>query len=204
MVFDGLFAFGKLENIIIQHNELISSSNVGSIYIQNQGGGTRSSQQITVESNTEFSDDTSLNVFRVTLDSAVLNILKETNPEVYDEIIDGTSYTYNISLLKNGEETQPDGEVTVYVPIPEDLKLLAYAGKTKIYRVEEDGTLSEMAVRIEDSCFVFNTSHFSLYTLVGNHALQDTAIIVIGAVSAICILFLFFGVRKKRKRKKHK
>lgn len=204
MVFDGLFAFGKLENIIIQHTDLISSSNVGSIYIQNQGGGTRSAQQITVESNTDFSDDTSLNVFRVTLDATILDILKKTNPDVYDAIIDGTSYTYNISLLKNGEETQPDGEVKVYVPIPDDLKLLAYAGKAKIFRVEEDGTLTEMDVEIEDSCFVFNTSHFSLYTLVGNTALQETTLFAIGGIIVISIFLLLLAIRKAKRRKKQK
>ena len=204
MVFDGLFAFGKLENIIIQHTDLISSSNVGSIYIQNQGGGTRSAQQITVESNTDFSDDTSLNVFRVTLDATILDILKKTNPDVYNAIIDGTSYTYNISLLKNGEETQPDGEVKVYVPIPDDLKLLAYAGKAKIVRVEEDGTLTEMDVEIKDNCFVFNTSHFSLYTLVGNTALQKTTFFAIGGIIVIIIFLLLLTIRKAKRRKKQK
>lgn len=201
MVFDGLFAFGKLENIIIQHTDLISSANVGSIYIQNQGGGTRTVQQITVESDTGFSDDTSLNVFRVSLDSAVLDIIKTSNPDVYDAIIDGTSYTYNISLMKNGEETQPDDEVKVYVPIPDDLKLLAYAGKAKLFRVEENGALTEMDVEIEDGCFVFKTSHFSLYTLVGNTALQNMAIIAVGVILSAIIISVFLVARKVRKRK---
>lgn len=199
MVFDGLFAFGKLENIILQHTDLISSANVGSIYIQNQGGGTRTVQQITVESDTGFSDDTSLNVFRVSLDAALLDIIRASNPEVYDAIMDGTSYTYNISLMKNGEETQPDDEVKVYVPIPDDLKLLAYAGKAKLFRVEEDGALTEMDVEIEDGCFVFKTSHFSLYTLVGDTAMQN--MIIIGTLLGGIALFIFVVIRKARKRK---
>lgn len=201
MVFDGLFAFGKLENIIIQHTDLIQSSNVGSIYIQNQGGGVRSSQQITVESDAGFSEDTSLNVFKVTLDSALLDILEKVNPEVYEKIINGTSYTYNISLRKNGAGTQPDGEVTVYVPIPEDLKLLAYAGKAKIYRVEDDGNVTEMNVKIEDGCFVFNTTHFSLYTLVGDSliTMQNVVIAVSGVILLILILLLLFKAKKRKK-----
>ena len=201
MVFDGLFAFGKLENIIIQHTDLINSANVGSIYIQNQGGGTRTVQQITVESDAGFSDDTSLNVFRVSLDSALLDIIKVSNPDVYDAIIDGTSYTYNISLMKNGEETQPDDEVKVYVPIPDDLKLLAYAGKAKLFRVEENGALTEMDVEIEDGCFVFKTPHFSLYTLVGNTALQNMAIIATGVILGVITISIFLVIRKVRKRK---
>lgn len=199
MVFDGLFAFGKLENVIIQHTDLISSSNVGSIYIQNQGGGTRSSQQITVESDTEFSNDTSLNVFRVTLDSALLDILKEKNPGIYDTIANGMSYTYNISLLKNGEETQPDGIVTVYIPIPEDMKLLAYTGKAKVYRIEEDGMLTEMDVEIENGCFVFKTTHFSLYTLVGNNTLPIAIAISIGVVCMVGAIVSAVVIKKKRR-----
>lgn len=203
MVFDGLFTFGKLENIIIQHTDLIKSSNVGSIYIQNQGGGVRSAQQITVESDAAFSEDISLNVFKVTLDSAVLDILEKVNPEVYEKVVNGTSYTYNISLMKNGTETQPDGEVTVYIPIPEELRLLAYAGKAKIYRVEDDGNVTEMDVEIEDGCFVFRTTHFSLYTLVGNKlmTIQNIVTTASGAIILILILFLLFKVRKRRKNK---
>ena len=203
MAFDGIFAFGKLENIIIQHTDLIQSANVGSIYIQNQGGGVRSSQQITVESDTGFSENTSLNVFKVTLDSAILDILEKVNPEVYEKIVNGTSYTYNISLMKNGTETQPDGEVTVYIPIPEDLKLLAYAGKAKIYRVEDDGNVTEMDIEIEDGCFVFNTTHFSLYTLVGNRlmTMKNIVIAASGIIILILVLSLLFKVKKRRKTK---
>ena len=203
-VFDGMFAFSKLQNISMQHMELTRSTNAGSIYIQNQGGGIRTLQQITVKSDTDFSDDTSLNVFQVALDSSIIDILKETNPDVYDAITEGTSYTYNISLLKNGEEVQPEDEVTVYVPIPKNMKFLAYIGKAKIYRVEEDGTLTDMDVKIKDGCFVFNTPHFSLYTLVGIDIWQDKVVILIGIIMVACMIIFFVGIKKQRKRKKYK
>lgn len=203
-VFDGMFAFSKLQNISMQHMELTRSTNAGSIYIQNQGGGIRTLQQITVKSDTDFSDDTSLNVFQVALDSSIIDILKETNPDVYDAITEGTSYTYNISLLKNGEEVQPEDEVTVYVPIPKNMKFLAYIGKAKIYRVEKDGTLTDMDVKIKDGCFVFNTPHFSLYTLVGIDIWQDKVVILIGIIMVACMIIFFVGIKKQRKRKKYK
>lgn len=202
MVFDGLFTFGKLENTIIQHVDLVSSAGVGAIYIQNQGGGMRSSQQITVESASGFSDDTSLNVFKVALDSSILDILQKTNPDLYEKIINGISYTYNISLIKNGTAAQPDDEVTVYIPIPDNLKFLAYAGQTTIYRMEDDGRVTEMDVEIKDGCFVFNTTHFSLYTLVGNNLLT-TQNIVIAASAAIIffgVVLLLFGIKKRKKK----
>ncbi len=105
--------------------------------------------------------------------------------------------------MKNGAETQPDGEVTVYIPIPGDLRLLAYAGKAKIYRVEDDGNVTEMDVEIEDGCFVFSTTHFSLYTLVGNNlmTIQNMVTVASGTIILILILFLLFKVRKRRKNK---
>ncbi len=213
-----IFTIGKVENLIIQQNDLIQSAGVGSIYIQNQGGGLRSCQQIKVESEDELSSDTALNVFTVTLDSTVLDAIKAINPDVYEAMANGITYTYNISLLKNGDETQPNGKVTVYIPIPENLKALAYAGelageitgKVKVYRVEEDGNLTEMDVEIEDGCFVFTTDHFSLYTIVGYDSGEDTiqkqeksriptiAIIGIAAVVVVGMVAIVVVKRKKK------
>lgn len=180
---NAVFTIGKVENLIIQQNDLIQSAGVGSIYIQNQGGGLRACQQIKVESEDGFADDTALSVFRVTLASDVLDMIEKHAPDIYEQIVHGATYTYSISLMKDGSETQPHGEVTVYIPIPEKLKTLAYGGdwmdgapvKARIYRIEEDGTPTEMDTRIEDGCFVFTTDHFSLYTIVGYDSGDDTA-----------------------------
>ncbi len=178
-----MFSAGKVENLILQQDHFIQSEGAGSIFIQNQGGGLRACQQIRVESENGFSSDTALNVFTVTLDATYLDVIKNRNPDVYEAITNGKTYTYNISLLKNGEETQPDGKATVYIPIPEDLKELAYtgealgkvSGKVKVYRIEENGNLTQMDAEIEDGCLVFTTDHFSLYTVVGYDSAEDTA-----------------------------
>lgn len=167
-----MFAFGKAENIVIQHHDLTQSAGVGSIYIQNQGGGFRACQQIRVESDDPFSSDTALQTYTVTLDSALLETIRNANPDIYSTIINGTTHTYNISLIKDGMETQPNGNVTVYIPIPENLKPFIYGGDItqkmiKLYRVEANGNLAEMDVETKGDCFVFVTDHFSLYTIVG-------------------------------------
>ena len=161
---DAIFVMGKFENEFLQHMNFVRSQGVGSVYIQNQKG-FRASQQIKVESKNGFSDETSLRVFKVELDSEKLEELKKTNLEVYNAIKDRTSYTYNISLMEGGEEIQPEEKVQVYIPIPEKMKLFAYLGKTKIYRVEADGSLTEMDVKIKNGGFTFETSHFSVYTI---------------------------------------
>lgn len=207
-----------MENLIIPQNNLIQSAGVGSIYIQNQGGGLRSCQQIKVKSEDEFSSDTALNVFTVTLDPVLLDVIEVSTPDVYKAMTNGITHTYNISLMKNGDETQPDGKVTVYIPIPEDLKALAYAdtvtgeiaGKVNIYRIEEDDSSTEMDVKKENGCFVFTTDHFSLYTIVGYDSGEDTiqnqnetgisTIVVIGiaAVAVVGLGAIMIFNRKKK------
>ena len=194
---DAIFAMGKFENEFLQHMNFVRSQGVGSVYIQNQKG-FRSSQQIKVESKNGFSDETSLRVFKVELDSEKLEELKKTNLEVYNAIKDRTSYTYNISLMESGEEIQPEENVQVYIPIPEKMKLFAYLGKTKIYRVDADGTLTEMDVKIKNGGFTFETSHFSVYTLIEESLKKEIMLVVLSAL-------LFAGVliylRKRRKNK---
>lgn len=127
---DAIFAMGKFENEFLQHMNFVRSQGVGSVYIQNQKG-FRSSQQIKVESKNGFSDETSLRVFKVELDSEKLEELKKTNLEVYNAIKDRTSYTYNISLMESGEEIQPEENVQVYIPIPEKRNFLLILEKQK-------------------------------------------------------------------------
>ena len=203
-ILKGLFQLGSLENIIIQHVEYVNSYNAGSIFIQNQGGGIRTLQQVTVESEKGFSDDTSLNVFKIDLSSDALNILKTTSPEIYNKIQSGISYTYNISLMKDGREVQPDEKVSVYIPIPKELKLLAYMKQAKIYRLENDGSLTEMDTKLKNDCFEFETTHFSVYILTENVYSKEKNIVLISVlIFIICILIIccifIFKCMKKRK-----
>ena len=202
---NGLFSLGKIGNIVVQYNNLINSAGVGSIYIQNQGGGTRSCQQITVESENDFSDSTSLNVFEIKLDSVILNLIKSADPDLYESIQEGTTYTYDISLLDKGEQIQPDEEITVYIPIPDELKLFAYIGRTQIFRIGEDGEATEMDVSIENGSFVFKTDHFSIYTIIGpavSHTMEIVLLIGIVIIVGIIVLITIAIILKRRKKRR--
>ncbi|MBS6710248.1 MAG: hypothetical protein KH280_14705 [Blautia sp.] len=192
---DAIFVMGKVENEFLQHMNFIRSQGVGSVYIQNQKG-FRASQQIRVESKNGFSDETSLSVFKVELDSEKLEELKKTNLAAYNAIKDRTSYTYNISLMESGEEIQPEQNVQVYIPIPEKMKLFAYLGKTKIYRVEADGSLTEMDVKIKNGEFIFETSHFSVYTLI-EESLRKEIMLVILSILVFAGILVYLRKRKK-------
>ena len=160
---------------------------------------TASKKEIKVESKKEFSDDTALNVFKTNIETDILDKIEQKNPEKYDSIIDKKSYTYNISLLEDGQEIQPDEEVTVYIPIQENIKFLVYTGKTKIYRVNEDGSLKKMDVKIEDGYFVFQTTHFSLYTVAVENFDREITMSI-----ATIIIIILIVIRKKINHKKQK
>ena len=101
-------------------------------------------------------------------------------------------------LWKAEKKYSQKKNVQVYIPIPEKMKLFAYLGKTKIYRVEADGTLTEMDVKIKNGGFTFETSHFSVYTLIEESLKKEIMLVVLSAL-------LFAGVliylRKRRKNK---
>ena len=84
---------------------------------------------------------------------------------VADETNDA-QITYDISFTdENGEEIQPNGNVTVKIVIPEKFK---NAEKIYVYREESDGTYTDMKATIEDSMIVFTTDHFSRYILTAD------------------------------------
>jgi LPXTG-motif cell wall-anchored protein len=111
---------------------------------------------------------------------------------------------YDIFLLKNNEEIQPDGSITLSVPVPN-----GYDGaKCRVYRVEADGSMTDMNAVFRDGRLVFNTDHLSLYAVAqavndggsGNPKTGDNAHTVLlswlGAISLLGVLVL--SRRKKQ------
>ena len=64
---------------------------------------------------------------------------------------------YDITLLKDGEETQPGETATVKIPC-NNLD-------AKVYRVETDNSLTDMNADYQDGFMVFTTNHFSVYVV---------------------------------------
>ena len=70
--------------------------------------------------------------------------------------------TFDITLKnKDGVHVQPDGTVKVKLPLDWDKD-----GDYKVYRVNDDGTLTDMEAYREGSHMVFDTDHFSVYVIV--------------------------------------
>lgn len=70
--------------------------------------------------------------------------------------------TFDITLKnKNGVHVQPNGTVKVKLPLDWDKD-----GNYKVYRVNDDGTLTDMEAYRQGSHMVFDSNHFSVYAIV--------------------------------------
>ena len=64
---------------------------------------------------------------------------------------------YDITLLKDGIAVQPDGTAKVKIPTDNE--------NANVYRIEEDGTATDMNAVYENGYLVFTTDHFSVYAV---------------------------------------
>ena len=67
---------------------------------------------------------------------------------------------YDITLKKGGEAVQPDHMVTVKIPCADET--------AKVYRVEADGSLTDMRAVYKDGYLVFTTDHLSIYIVAAD------------------------------------
>ncbi len=89
-------------------------------------------------------------------DGTAFNILDAKTGAVQQKI-------YDIKMFVGGEETQPNGKITVRIPLPAD-----YNPKFSfVYYVNtEKGTVEKMDAKFEDGYMVFETDHFSYYAII--------------------------------------
>lgn len=111
---------------------------------------------VIINSSGNIDSDVVLQVFRISNNDTVEVILDSDNPLERYEL-------YNICFIKNDQLVQPNGKVKVYLPIPNGMN-----GNTcKVYRQEMDGLWTILNAHIEGNYLVFETEHFSLYSIVG-------------------------------------
>ena len=94
--------------------------------------------------------------------NATLSVVEVTEKIKFDEVnlkLSGekVSKFFDITLVEDGEAVQPDGTVTVKIPCDDE--------NAKVYRFEDDGTLTDMEAEFVDGFMVFTTEHFSFYVV---------------------------------------
>lgn len=85
-------------------------------------------------------------------EGAVLTV--ETKSSAANKIV------YDITLTKDGKAVQPNGKVTVKIPVSAEL-----GKKANVYRQETNGKYTNMKASYKDGFMVFETEHFSTYVV---------------------------------------
>lgn len=102
----------------------------------------------------QLDTDTVLNVYRV------VNTENVSLGQATQDIKKGE--LYNITFTKNTQPVQPNGTVTVRIPIPDYFVTDACT----VFRQEKNGTWTPLKARLEGKYITFETDHFSLYSVV--------------------------------------
>ena len=78
-------------------------------------------------------------------------------------VISSQKFIYDITMTVDGSETQPEGKVTIRIPLPEGYD----SAKTFVYHVDSStGKIEKMQAEYVDGYLVFETTHFSYYAVV--------------------------------------
>lgn len=116
------------------------------------------------ESTTNIKLDTDSNIVpsnttlvtSIITNSETLNTIKESLKKVTTKYV-----TYDIKLESNNVVIQPNGNVKISIPIPNNYD------KTKlaVYRIDDNGNKTEYTVKTDGDYATFETNHFSTYVL---------------------------------------
>jgi hypothetical protein len=125
----------------------------------------------------------------------IINILKLASAEMFDLRLFSSSTNTNITQLE-------DGSFEVRIPIPSALN----NKKLAVYYVGEDDEVEKINVTTKDGYAIFNTNHFSIYTLAEaddepNPQTWDGILtsISIGSVSLMAIVGCGVYLNKKKR-----
>lgn len=88
-------------------------------------------------------------------------------PENYTDemkkVIQGkNAVVLDLTLEKDGVTVQANGDITVCIDVPKGIDATK---ELVVYRVEEDGTLTELPATVKDGKITFTTDHFSKYII---------------------------------------
>lgn len=84
------------------------------------------------------------------------DIIKDSLADVSEKFL-----AFDIWLENNGIKVQPNGNVTVSIPIPSDYD----KSNLTVYYIDDNGTKEEIVSSVKEDNIVFATDHFSTYVL---------------------------------------
>ncbi len=101
-------------------------------------------------------DQVELRVERAKISETAEQMIKQTLNENY-----GVVASYNVTLLANDEEVQPNGEIEIGLPIPSEYE----NALIQIVHVQDDGTVETFPTRRSNGVAYAKTDHLSIYSI---------------------------------------
>ena len=168
----------------VDENGLVTAVSRGKAKITASVGSLNASYDVTVigirdyktgiivsnSDNTEMDESLGLGIEDIQKNNSKLfeEILRKISETLGAERAEMYGFTaYDISLLQGDQTVQPTTSVNVDIPV-------SVQGEAVVYRVESDGSLTDMHVTTADGYYSFETEHFSTYVLGIRHNWSTT------------------------------
>ena len=113
-----------------------------------------------VDNSTGVKAEYGIDVFAEDADMIITEGSKNANIIFSDKF--GKYTSYDISFVVDGEKVQPNGTVTIKIPLPDSYN----ANSVKVFYVDDNGNKTKLDSKIENGYIVFETDHFSEYVIV--------------------------------------
>ncbi len=152
----GMFAINKYLDRLHQVKDVYNSEDKPYIrlYTPEATGGLTISGVTVVPTEGALPDNAVLQVFRIANTEALI---------ISDEGLVANQYElYNIGFTVNNVETQPNGTVTVKIPVPANYN----SEKCIVLHQQEDGNWRTVESKIEQGFIVFEVDHFCQFAVV--------------------------------------
>ena len=153
------------EELINQIHEYDNNDNIMNLVIQNQTEDLRSVYQIQVYNEYGFDDDVALDINKNALSSELLKVIESSDQQLYEDIIIGNAYTYEMTLLQNGNIVENQDPLTVTIPLHNEMIDKAEKGKLDVYLLAEDGTTTKIAAKVVAGSFEFTAEKLGIYVI---------------------------------------
>ena len=126
---------------------------------------TEEKVSITVPEGSTAIIDTTTELVVEKTEEAITEVAQENIAQEFDENAKAIA-TYDISMLLNGAEIQPGGDVEVNLPLPENINTDDYTDITVVY-IDDEGNVTPCETEVnEDGTVTFVTNHFSYYSII--------------------------------------
>ncbi len=116
-----------------------------------EGGLLSSADNIQVDTNGQVDTEAILQTFRILKGDSIK--LELQSGEILNDYV-----LYDISLIKNGKEVQPNGNVNVYIRVPD-----GFGDKIQVCRLTESGGWEYLDATVENGIITIEVDHFCVF-----------------------------------------